>query len=57
MQMYGMSGERLGVIGQEPEGLPGKLPAWKQGFLAKPSVSVRKGIAWVSPMGRALIAL
>lgn len=51
MQMYGMSGERLGVIGQEPQGLPWKLPAWKQDFLAKPSVSVRRGIAWVSTMG------
>lgn len=48
MQMYGMSGERLGTIGQEPEGLSWKLPAWKQDFLAKPSVSIRRGIAWVS---------
>jgi len=51
MQMYGMSGERLGAIGQEPEGLLGKLPAWKQDFLAKPSVSIRRAIAWVSSTG------
>ncbi|KAK5939638.1 hypothetical protein PMZ80_008017 [Knufia obscura] len=46
MQMYGMSGEQLGVIGQEQNTSPEKLPAWKQDFLAKPSASVRRGIAW-----------
>lgn len=46
MQMYGMTGEPLGKIGQEPE--TSTLPAWKQEFLSKPSVSIRKGIAWVS---------
>lgn len=45
-----MTGERLGSIGlpQAPEGLPWKLPKWKEDFLAKPSVSIRRGIAWVS---------
>lgn len=48
MQMYGMSGEPLGLIGR-PESPTEKLPAWKQDILSKPSASVRKGIAWVSP--------
>jgi len=52
-----MMGERLGTIGQPPDAetetssnpLPTMqpLPRWKQEFLAKPSISVRKGIAWV----------
>ncbi|KAK5074998.1 hypothetical protein LTS08_005424 [Lithohypha guttulata] len=48
MQMYGMSGESLGVIGKESGDSSSKLPAWKQDFLSKPSASVRRGIAWVS---------
>jgi len=51
MEMYGMSGERLGVIGQALGGLPSKLPSWKQDFLAKPSVFIRRGIAWVRLCG------
>lgn len=43
MEMRGMMGERLGVIGQASD----QLPQWKQDFLSKPSASVRKGIAWV----------
>ena len=47
MEMYGMTGERLGTIGQlQPAAA--ELPGWKKEFLQKPSVSVRKGIAWVS---------
>lgn len=45
-----MTGERLGTIGQV-EGERAKqanLPQWKKEFLEKPSISVRKGIAWVS---------
>lgn len=45
MQMYGMSGEPLGRIGQSQ---PSKIPAWKKDVLAKPTASIRKGIAWVS---------
>ena len=45
MQMYGMSGEPLGHIGQSEMS---KIPAWKRDALAKPTASVRKGIAWVS---------
>ena len=44
MEIYGMTGERLGPIGsegQEPE------PEWKRILLSRPSVSVRRGIAWV----------
>ena len=49
MEMYGMSGERLGLIGLEsPAEASAKLPKWKQDFLLKPSVSIRRGIAWVS---------
>ena len=47
MQIFGVTGEALGTIGageverkQEPE--------WKAILAGKPSVSVRKGIAWVS---------
>jgi hypothetical protein len=42
MEIYGMTGERLGVIGQAPEA---QLPPWKRELLAKPSVSARRGIA------------
>jgi hypothetical protein len=50
MEIYGMTGERLGEIGiryqkslQEQD-----LPQWKKDFMSKPSVSIRDGIAWVS---------
>lgn len=51
-----MTGERLGTIGQPkppPSTTPttsataAELPEWKKEFLQKPSISVRKGIAWV----------
>lgn len=44
-----MTGEKLGTIGQvEGKGQMEHVPRWKKEFLAKPSISVRKGIAWVS---------
>ena len=43
-----MTGERLGVIGTKESDSEGDFPQWKKDFLSKPSVSVRKGIAWVS---------
>lgn len=46
MEIYGMTGERLGVIGTEDSKSEKRLPQWKQDFLSKPSVSVRRGIAW-----------
>ena len=45
MQMFGVTGECLGTIG--PEGERKQEPEWKHVLDAKPSVSVRKGIAWV----------
>ena len=48
MQMYGMSGEKLGPIGPKAD-VEAKSSSWKEDFLSKPSVSIRKGIAWVSP--------
>lgn len=57
MEIYGMTGERLGKIGVKYETAEEKhearqgeddLPQWKKDFLSKPSISVRKGIAWVS---------
>ena len=44
MQMYGMSGELLGPIGVSKDN---DLPGWKKDILSKPSVSIRKGLAWV----------
>ncbi|ERF76704.1 hypothetical protein EPUS_02243 [Endocarpon pusillum Z07020] len=48
MQIFGVTGESLGRIGteakQEREQAP--EPEWKGILVAKPSVSVRKGIAW-----------
>ena len=49
MEFYGMTGEKLGVIGQI-DATTSKfddLPQWKKDLLQKPSISVRKGIAWV----------
>ncbi|KIX02397.1 uncharacterized protein Z518_08338 [Rhinocladiella mackenziei CBS 650.93] len=48
MDFYGMTGEKLGTIGQVEGKSPrqGNLPQWKKDFLEKPSVSIRKGIAW-----------
>ena len=65
MEFYGMSGERLGTIGQpKPPSPPPPLPAttavlpqWKKDFLQKPSISVRKGIAWVSSVGFIVIII
>lgn len=52
MEIYGMLGERLGMIGKAethdkavPEGR--STPDWQKDFLQKPSISTRKGIAWV----------
>jgi hypothetical protein len=46
MEIYGMLGERLGPIGAPKED-SSSLPRWKKEFLQKPSISIRKGIAWV----------
>jgi hypothetical protein len=43
MEIYGMTGERLGAIGPTPPA--DTLPQWKASLLAKPSVSARRGIA------------
>ena len=52
-----MLGERLGPVGNskgkeqrhiQDESQQQGVPQWKKGFLQKPSISVRKGIAWVS---------
>ena len=44
MEMFGLGGERLGKIGTSQEE---EVPEWKKTLLSKPSVSKRKGIAWV----------
>jgi hypothetical protein len=49
MEFYGMSGERLGKIGPAEADAADELPQWKRDLLHKPSMSVRKGIAYVSP--------
>ncbi|KAF7502638.1 hypothetical protein GJ744_005413 [Endocarpon pusillum] len=55
MQIFGVTGEWLGRMGnteaeqereREREQAPEPEPEWKGILLAKPSVSVRKGIAW-----------
>ncbi|KAK5467295.1 hypothetical protein LTS15_000267 [Exophiala xenobiotica] len=48
MEFYGMTGEKLGVIGQidASKSKFDDLPQWKKDLLRKPSISVRKGIAW-----------
>ncbi|OAL39354.1 hypothetical protein AYO20_01224 [Fonsecaea nubica] len=47
MEIFGMLGERLGTIGKvEKKVEEAVLPRWKKDFLQKPSISVRKGIAW-----------
>lgn len=59
MEIYGMTGEKLGTIGQVDKGKKdanadvdavqdAHLPQWKRDFLQKPSISTRRGIAWVS---------
>jgi hypothetical protein len=45
MEMYGMTGERLGTIGQSENEEPTE---WEQALSSKPSISVRKGYAAVS---------
>ncbi|KAK4943015.1 hypothetical protein LTR10_017400 [Elasticomyces elasticus] len=45
MEIYGMTGEKLGTIGNVQR-KDQKLPQWKKDFLKKPSISVREGIAW-----------
>lgn len=47
MQIFGVTGEALGTIGVEEEEHQ-QEPVWKKILAGKPSVSVRKGIAWVS---------
>lgn len=47
MEIYGMTGERLGAIGQARGKKQKEIPEWKKNFLQKPSLSIRKGIAWV----------
>ncbi|KAK5213664.1 hypothetical protein LTR41_001244 [Exophiala xenobiotica] len=53
MEFYGMTGEKLGVIGQidSSKSKFDDLPQWKKDLLQKPSVSVRKGIAWQNAQG------
>ncbi|KAL2429864.1 hypothetical protein ABEF95_012442 [Exophiala dermatitidis] len=57
MEFYGMTGEKLGTIGQVDKGKKdanadvdavqdAHLPQWKRDFLQKPSISTRRGIAW-----------
>ncbi|KIW32889.1 uncharacterized protein PV07_04402 [Cladophialophora immunda] len=51
MEIYGMLGEKLGTIGKpekkaEDGAAEARLPQWKKDLLQKPSISVRKGIAW-----------
>ncbi|KAL2417571.1 hypothetical protein ABEF95_012256 [Exophiala dermatitidis] len=57
MEFYGMTGEKLGTIGQVDKGKKDTnadadavhdddLPQWKRDFLQKPSISTRRGIAW-----------
>ncbi|KIW91868.1 uncharacterized protein Z519_07838 [Cladophialophora bantiana CBS 173.52] len=51
MEIYGMLGERLGTIGKaekraEDKAEETELPQWKKDLLQKPSISVRRGIAW-----------
>jgi hypothetical protein len=46
MEIYGMTGERLGTIGVTPPVTTETPPGWKASLLAKPSVSTRCGIAW-----------
>ncbi|EHY53022.1 hypothetical protein HRR83_006139 [Exophiala dermatitidis] len=57
MEIYGMTGEKLGTIGQVDKGKKdanadvdavqdAHLPQWKRDFLQKPSISTRRGIAW-----------
>jgi hypothetical protein len=51
MQIFGVTGESLGTIGvrEEPKKTePEPEPEWKRMLDARPSVSVRRGIAWVS---------
>jgi hypothetical protein len=45
MQIFGVTGESLGTIGAKAEDR--QEPQWKRILNAKPSVSIRKGIAWV----------
>ncbi|KIY00543.1 uncharacterized protein Z520_03206 [Fonsecaea multimorphosa CBS 102226] len=50
MEIYGMLGERLGTIGEvkkeEDKAEGAEFPQWKKDLLRKPSISIRKGIAW-----------
>jgi len=46
MQMFGVTGEALGTIGVKAEQQE-REPEWKKLLNAKPSVSIRKGIARV----------
>ncbi len=61
MQIFGVTGESLGSIGTkpepepEPEPVPALQPEWKRLLVAKPSVSLRKGIAWVSNTVRLML--
>lgn len=41
-----MTGERLGPIGPGTQQEVKDAPQWQRDFLSKPSVSIRKGIAW-----------
>ncbi len=57
MQIFGVTGEALGSIGTQPESeqVPALEPEWKRLLVAKPSVSLRKGIAWVSTTVRLML--
>ena len=51
MEIYGMTGERLGTIGStEKKPDEANLPQWQRDFLSKPSISVRRGIARVGAL-------
>ncbi|RMZ81502.1 hypothetical protein DV738_g2297, partial [Chaetothyriales sp. CBS 135597] len=49
MEVYGMTGEKLGMIGEggkDQDTAAAALPEWQRAYLSKPSISIRRGIAW-----------
>ncbi|RMD41852.1 hypothetical protein DV735_g3296, partial [Chaetothyriales sp. CBS 134920] len=52
MEVYGLTGEKLGLIGEVAKdkdtvvAAAPALPEWQRAYLSKPSISIRKGIAW-----------
>ena len=47
MKIYGVTGESLGEIGEQAVQQDEEQPEWKRILASTPSVSIRKGIAWV----------